>query len=66
MLLWDWMCHLFSIPAVLIEMERLSFTLTERSFVFPDVGVPSDPVPGEPLHRGPTEAHGPSLDLHPG
>lgn len=35
-------------------------------FCFPDIWLPSDPVPGEPLQCGPTEAHGPSLDLHPG
>lgn len=60
---------IISIPAVLIRtvMERWTFIYTERlfPFFFPDVWLSSDPVPGEPLHRGPTEAHGPSLDLHP-
>lgn len=49
-----------------IIMKRLHLHWIIVSFVFPDVWVPSDPVPGEPLHRRPTEDHGPSHDLHPG
>lgn len=42
----------------------LSITFTQWLFVFPDLRVPSDPVLREPLLRGSTEAHGPSLDLY--
>lgn len=74
--LWNWMHQTaeaddsLSFPLLLFSFMHLCAQHHLHSvticFVFPDLRVPSDPVLREPLLRGSTEAHGPSLDLHLG
>lgn len=64
--LWGWLFTLLksiSLHLVLIHPQWRTLWFV---FVFPDLRVPSDPVSGEPLLSGSTEAHGPLLDHHPG
>lgn len=49
-----------SIRANILEASQTSCVVSSG------VGVPSDPVPGEPLQRRPTEAHGQAHDLYSG
>lgn len=74
--LWDWMHQTaesddsLSFPLLLFSFSHLCAQRHLHSvtvcFVFSDLRVPSDPVLREPLLRGSTEDHGPSLDLYLG